>query len=177
MRSNRSSGCPCRAVIQFRDDQWHVDVTNAVHNHEAFDHPSAHPQGRSGALTSDHTQSVFGMLRALVPTSRITTTIQHNTGVMLTGQDVRNSWNKEQNAVLNGRSRITALLDNLSNDPSHFWQVDNKQNLTHLLVVSHCAREICQKFCAGKVWLLDATYKTNKFGVHLFHVVCATASH
>ena len=79
--------------------------------------------------------------------------------------------------MLNGRSRITVLLDNLSNVTRHFWQVDSKQDLTHLLVVSHCAREICQKFCAGKVWLLDATYKTNKFGMPLFHVVGATASH
>ena len=82
------------------------------------------------------------MIRTLVPTSHITTTIQQNAGVKLTGQDVRNIWNNEQTAVLNGRSRITALLDNLSNDTRHFWQVYSKKNLTHLPVVSHCAHEV-----------------------------------
>ena len=96
---------------------------------------------------------------------------------MLTGQDVRNIRNRELSRMLNGRSLISPLLDSLGDAAHHFSQFDSEKKLTHLLVISPCAREICQKFCAGKVWLLDATYKTDKFGTPLFHVVGATSSH
>ena len=69
--------------------------------------------------------------------------------------------------MLNGRSLISALLSRLGDAAHHFSQVDSEQKLTHLLVISRCAREICQKFCAGIVWLLDATYKTNKYVPYL----------
>ena len=96
---------------------------------------------------------------------------------MLTGQDVRNIRNMELSRMLNGRSLISALLRSLGDASHHFSQVDSEQKLTHLLFISRFAREICQTFCAGKVWLLDATYNTNKFGMPLFHVVGATSSH
>ena len=44
MRPSRDSGCPFRANIRNKENQWLVEVINAEHNHEAFAHPSAHPQ-------------------------------------------------------------------------------------------------------------------------------------
>ena len=84
---------------------------------------------------------------------------------------------RELTRILNGRSLISAFLSSLGDAAHHFSQVDSEQKLTHLLDISPCAREICRKFCAGKLCLLNATYKTNKFEMPLFHVVGATSSH
>ena len=88
-------------------------------------------------LTPEQNQRALGVLRALVPNSRITTSIQQNECVMLTGQDVCNIRNRELARMLNGRSLISALLDSLGDDAYHFSQVDSEQKLTHLGSLPH----------------------------------------
>ena len=94
---------------------------------------------RRDALACSHqnkTKEYWGFLRALVPNSRITTSIQHNEGAMLTGQDIRNIRNRELARMLKVRSLISALLSSLGDAAHHFSQVDSEQKLTYLLVIS-----------------------------------------
>ena len=48
--------------------------------------------------------------------------------------------------------------------------------LSHLFIESPSARVIYARFSKRSVWLLDATYKTNRYGLPLLHVVGITST-
>ena len=77
--------------------------------------------------------------------------------------------------MLNGRSPLIDLVNSLP-PSSYFTQVDTQQRLTHLLIISSSAKEICSKYSAGSVWLIDATYKTNMYGLPLLYIVGVSAT-
>ena len=77
--------------------------------------------------------------------------------------------------MLDGRSSIIALVYSLSLS-SYFTQGDAQQRLTHLLIMSPSAKEICSKYSAGSVWFIDATYKTNRYGPPLLHIIVVSAT-
>lgn len=100
-------------------------------------------------------------------------------GVSITPRDVYNVKQVERLRILADCSSLIALLDGLEDRPDapYFAQFDAQRQLTHLLIISLSAKEICYLFCARKVWLIDSTYKTNRFGLPLMHVVGVTATH
>ena len=77
--------------------------------------------------------------------------------------------------MLDGSSLLIALLVSLP-PRSYFNQVDAQQRLTHLLIISPSAKEICSKYSAGSVWLIDATYKTSRYGLPLLYIVGVSAT-
>lgn len=172
--SSRSTGCLFKASIrQDEYGQWRVQVDNEEHNHDPFFHQSAHPRGR--ALTEESRQSVLMLSRAGVTPARIVTSLRQNNNITATAQDVYNLRHAERNRTLAGRSPLVALLDGLARE-DYFSKFDALQQLTHLLIISPSAKEICSKYSAGRVWLIDATYKTNKYGLPLLHIVGITAT-
>lgn len=44
------------------------------------------------------------------------------------------------------------------------------------MIISPTAKEICQNFSTGRVWLIAATYKTNKFSFPLVRIIGITAT-
>lgn len=117
---------------------------------------------------------VITMGRAGVTPSRIVTSLR-NDGVSSTLQDIYNIRAADRRTLLAGRTPLVALLDNLAATPEYYTKHD-EHKLTHLMIISPTAKEICQKFSAGRVWLIDATYKTNKFNLPLLHIVGITAT-
>ena len=77
--------------------------------------------------------------------------------------------------MLDGRSSIIDLVYSLSLS-SYFTQGDAQQRLTHLLIMSPSAKEICSKYSAGSVWLIDATYKTSRYGLPLLYIFGVSAT-
>ncbi|BBN13097.1 hypothetical protein MPTK1_6g00760 [Marchantia polymorpha subsp. ruderalis] len=138
---------------------WAVEVDIYDHNHEPFTDPAVHPQG------CPLTEEIVAAMRPR--------------GVSITPRDVYNVNQVERLRILADCSSLIALLDGLEDRPdaSYFAQFDAQRQLTHLLIISLSAKEICYRFCARKVWLIDSTYKTNRFGLPLMHVVGVTATH
>ncbi|BBN14017.1 hypothetical protein Mp_6g08220 [Marchantia polymorpha subsp. ruderalis] len=146
------------------------------HNHAPFADPSVHPQGR--APTRAQRQEFIRLASDGLRPTRIVSTMRRQT-VSVTPRDVYNLIQPERNRNLAGRSPLQALLDNLEGneaDAPYFTQFDDQQRLTHLFIVSPSAKEVCSKFSAGKIWLIDSTYKTNRFGLPLMHVEGVTAT-
>lgn len=79
--------------------------------------------------------------------------------------------------MLAGRTPLQALLEQLANtNIVHYFEQDKENRLTHLFILSSSAKEICRLYSRGKIWLLDSTYKTNRYGIPLLHLVCVTAT-
>ena len=112
-----------------------------------------------------------------LPPVRIVASMRRQ-NVSVTPRDIYNIKQAERRRVLGGRSSLAALLDSLEGNAStpYFTQFDNERKLNHLLIVSASAKEICSKYSANKIWLIDSTYKTNRFGLPLAHGVGVTAT-
>ena len=102
--------------------------------------------------------------RSGVTTSQIVTSLRQSNNVMDTGQDIYNLRREERNRMLADRSALVALLDGLALGES-FSQFDVLQRLYHLLIISPSAMKICNNDSAGRVWLIDASYKTSRYGL------------
>ena len=85
----------------------------------------------------------------------------------------------KKDRILAGRLSLVALLSGLevSPDAPYFAKFGAQRELTHLLITSSSAKAICCRFSAKKIWLIDSTYKTNRFVLPLIHVVSVTATH
>lgn len=178
--TSRRVGCPFRVLIskiKSEQAQWKVTVICAHHNHEAFEHPSAHPKGRE--ISPGDKAYVIALGQAGIQPRRILTAVrQHHTDLHATSQDIYNVRRSHRVEMLAGRSPLQALLDSLESTDMvyHIQQTPESLQLSHLFIVSPSAREICAKYSKGSVWLLDATYKTNRYGLPLLHVVGITST-
>ncbi|BBN03020.1 hypothetical protein Mp_2g20030 [Marchantia polymorpha subsp. ruderalis] len=174
VRGSRGIGCTFNCTIRRQNGtEWAVFFDDKEHNHALFADPSIHPQGR--ALTPAQRQEVIRLASDGLRPTRIVSTMRRQT-VSLTPRDVYNLIQAERNRNLASRSPLQALLDNLERNKAeapYFTQFDNQQRLTHLFIVSPSAKEVCSKFSARKIWLIDSTYKTNRFGLLLMHVLVA----
>nr|CCA18209.1 conserved hypothetical protein [Albugo laibachii Nc14] len=172
--SSGSTGCLFKASIRRQESgDWQVQNANEKHKHEPFSHQSAHTRGR--ALTEESQQAFLMLGRAGVTPCRIITSLRQNNNVMATAQDIDNLLRAILNRMLAGRSPLIALLDGLAPD-DYFSHFNVLQQLTDLLIISPSAKAICNKYSAGCVWLIDATYKTNKYGLPPIHIIGVTAT-
>ena len=74
---------------------------------------------------------------------------------------------------------LQTLLDGLASTAGANYSVrqhHETKELSHLFILSPSAKQICQAYSRGKIWLIDATYKTNRYGLPLLHVVGLTAT-
>ena len=172
--SSSWTGCFFKASVRrLKTGGGQVQVANGEHNHEPFTHKAAHSQGRY--VEEPNRQSVLSLTRAGVKPSHIIALLRQNSDVTVTARDIYNLRDSVRNRMLDGRSPFIALVNSLP-PSSYFTQVGAHQSLTHLLIISPSAKEIRSKYSAGSVWLIDATYKTNRYGVPLLHIVGVSAT-
>ena len=87
MSSSRNTRCLFKASTrQGEAGDWQVYVANGEHNHEPFDHQSAHPQRR--ALAWEARQEVLALTCARVTPVRIVTSLRQNHDALVIAQDV-----------------------------------------------------------------------------------------
>ena len=77
-------------------------------------------------------------------------------------------------AYLHVERLATSSYEN--NNAPYYAKFDAEQHLTHLFIMSPSAREITACFRLSRVFLVDATYKTNRLRLPLLHIVGVTAA-
>ena len=88
----------------------------------------------------------------------------------------------ERRILLGGRSPLPHFLESLAtsnyknNYTPYYARLNVKQQLKHLFIVSHSSKEITVCFSAIRVFLIDATYKINRFRLPLLHILGVTAT-
>ncbi|XP_050365479.1 protein FAR-RED ELONGATED HYPOCOTYL 3-like [Argentina anserina] len=95
---------------------------------------------------------------------------QKNPNLLAVSKTVYNKTAKYRREILGGRSVIQALLDELGNAGFiHNLKCDDSGHLTHLFFAHPTSIELTKNF--SNVFVMDCTYKTNKYKMPLLEIV------
>ena len=131
-------------------------------------------------MKSEEKASVLSFSQAGIAPSHILTALkQQNEHMNALPQDIYNLRAVHRAVMLAGRTPLQTLLDGLASTASANYSLQQHpgtKELSHLFILFPSAKQICQEYSRGEIWLIDATYKTNRYGLPLLHVVGLTAT-
>ncbi|SAM04538.1 hypothetical protein [Absidia glauca] len=154
---------------------WTLRAINNEHNHELDNDMSGHPSSRRLDAASRQTVAVMTAAGSQ-PRQIVTSLRQMNPSVNLTARTIYNERNRIRQAQLDGRTPISALMDELARTDEYVmdFRVGADDNITHLFFAHNKSIELVKLY--GSVLLMDCTYKTNRFKMPLLEVVGITGS-
>jgi hypothetical protein len=172
--NTRLNGCPFEIVSSSVKGVWAVRKITDSHNHpveinDLAGHSIArrlpqdqkqriHSLGESGIAPKD----ILSVLRAEFPKSNTVS------------GDIYNELSHFKNQILNGRQPIEALVECISNS-DYESSVRMKGNTVECVFFAHKnGIELARRFYT--TFLIDCTYKTNKFGMPLLNIVGITST-
>jgi hypothetical protein len=150
-----------------RDGFWYIIKKNLEHNHDL---PVAglHQNRRLNVaeLAKVHTLTKVG----LAPRHIQSVLMQENPSTKAVIRDIYNARFLMKGEYLNGGTSISVLMEELqSNDWVFDFVKDEKHRLSHLFFAYKEA--VNYTTTCHNVFLMDCTYKTNKFQLPLFNIV------
>lgn len=177
--SSHKVGCPFRLRAAKRNGRWRVEVRETGHTHEPLDDPAGHPAFRR--LTDEQRERVHQMAdNGQTPLATLQELHSMPDGENILLQDVYNERLRHRTAQLAGRTSAEVLRESLIEAGmvvvSREVEVVVDGNflggatrLNAMLITSDGALAMAREW--GKVLIIDATYKTNIFGMPLVSVV------
>ena len=171
--------CPFQIWINLGNkdgDRRSSMITREEHNHEPVENVAAYAPARK--LSEAEIESVNNLSSIGVKPRIILNALrQQNPSNISTSRDIHNIKMSQKRKILNGRTEIERLLDTLINkNIEHAILRDSSENLTCLFIRPNTVSNIIKKYSASKVFLLDSTYKTNRYRMPLLHGVSITAT-
>lgn len=171
--------CPFQVRIRRENDggdSWSAKVVILEHNHEPTENIAAYPSART--LTESEMETVDRLSIIGAKPRTITSALaEQNSTKISTTRDIQNIKMSKKRKMLDGRTQIEALLDMLVN--RNIWHSlirDKSDKLTGLFISPTPAQTIIKKYTANKIFLMDTTYKTNRYQMPLLHGVGVTAT-
>jgi hypothetical protein len=176
LTKTKKTNCPFKFTGNYykREKQWRIVIKNAHHNHPPSENPSTHAVHRR--MNVEQQEIVTNMTNAGVAPLQIKAALMQQTETPCTStlNTIYNHRNKMRMDHLNGRSPVEALIFEIRN--SNFYHIiQNHEGQMKALFFSHpnsliLARQFHTTF------LLDCTYKTNKYKMPLLHIVGINSS-
>jgi hypothetical protein len=174
----RPIGCPFGATLRrfpasFQGEEWRLSIDNPDHNHEPSSSDSAHPVHRKADRTPEILTIIEDCLDRAVTASDTAIILQKRyPAANITRQDIYNFRKDIYRKLLRGRSPIQALLERLRYD-GHWdmaYEIDPYTNrVTALWFSLKLNHDLLFHNRDGLI--IDATYKTNQYGMPLIDVV------
>ncbi|KAF7147655.1 hypothetical protein RHSIM_Rhsim03G0114700 [Rhododendron simsii] len=148
---------------------WKVEIKNASHNHEPSKDMSGHPYCRR--FSNEEILSIKRMTTAGIPPRQILTSLrQSNPNCKAIARTVYNAKANITKVVLAGRTMIQALFDELGQGDFTFdIKRDGNGRLTHLFFAHPSSIALTKSY--PYVFVMDCTYKTNKYKMPLLDIV------
>ena len=176
--SSRNTGtrkidCPfeLHACYYKSNDVWMLKVKNDQHNHEPAMFLEGHPFARR--LTPKEVEMVAEMRRNNVPPWKILEVLKsHNENNVSTIKTIYNESNKIRIDERAGRSQMQVVFGFLHSKKYIFEyrKNDTTNALEDIFFVHPTSLVICRAF--PQIMMMDATYKTNKYGFFYFFNKC-----
>ncbi|KAG2207176.1 hypothetical protein INT47_012229 [Mucor saturninus] len=179
LSKTRRTDCPFKWVVgsSWRKEQgvytakFTLHLNNSGHNHESADSLAGH--SIACKIGDDHMKVIKDMTIAnSSPQDILIYLRQKFPGDYFRPSTVYNARQKIREEYLDGRSPLQALLDQFSEADSGFIYAynSNEDSTIKKLFFAHShSLEMVERF--PQVLLTDCTYKTNKYGMPLLHVV------
>lgn len=171
--STRRQKCPFLIYIhRLKTGEWANKVSNSTHNHNADFTMLAHPTARrfaphereiirSASLTNTTPMNIMAILREIAP----------NTPHIF--RDIYNERAQIRRDIIGFKTPLEHLQTVLESGPFHHaFRSDNERFTQYLLFAHNAGIAYANRY--NRVFVLDCTYKTNRFGMPLFHIVGMT---
>lgn len=167
--STHLCACMWKATVHERAGLWTIAFKNTEHNHEKTSDIKSQPQARVRTPMqkeiirnmSDRGSSASDILEVL------------NSGpdeCHLVHRDIYNTRKLIKREDLEGKSEMQFLFEKLVEDSTNFSSQHDKENrCTNLLLVMENAIQLTKHY--SQVVQMDSTYRTNRYGMPLLHIV------
>ena len=182
--STRRIQCPFRCILSQPASQptaqWTLQscqAPNDAHNHGPSSHPTAHPIHRRNArknrpeILSQIKNNKISSISARDTLSSLRTQFPE---APLTLDDIRNVYQEVKAAMNNGLSAVQAMISKLSNEYQFHYVLDKDDRLERVLFFHNESLQLLHLF--PKSYVLDSTYRTNRFNLPLLDIVGCTAT-
>ena len=172
--ASRLINCPYEIVGRRKPEGfWMVDVKNLTHNHEPSRDMSGHPYSRR--FSEEEIMKIKEMSKAGIPPRQILSSLRlSNPGLQAIFKNIYNEKNKILKENLAGRTIIQALLEELGQAGfSYDIEHDQDGRLTHLMFAHPLSIALTKSYT--NVFVMDCTYKTNKYKMPLLDIVGVTS--
>ncbi|XP_077216899.1 protein FAR1-RELATED SEQUENCE 5-like [Tasmannia lanceolata] len=173
-RRSRLTNCPFRIDGKRKNSgSWVLKIKNLEHNHKASKDISVHPSSRR--FSKEEVLRIKEMtIAGIEPLQMLTSLRQRNRRLLAESRDLYNCIAKIRKEILTGRTRIQALLDELTAGGFHCTVAyDEEGHLTHLFFAHPKSIAISRIY--SNVFVMDCAYKTNKYKMPLLNVVGVTS--
>jgi hypothetical protein len=175
--STKRIGCPFRLYAKKLDtSQWEIQVRDPTHNHEPDDNMIGHSLARRRQLTEDQNntikhlsetgskpQQIISLLRAEQPTT------------LIKACDLYNIRDELRRKKLGNYTPLEFLRETLqNNDWRYAFKQDTEGYILFFMFAHPKSIEYTNQY--NRVFLLDCTYKTNRYKMPLLHIIGLTPS-
>ncbi|XP_062012124.1 protein FAR1-RELATED SEQUENCE 5-like isoform X2 [Rosa rugosa] len=167
---SRWINCPFKILgRRTAEGLWKVEISSLLHNHEPSTDMAGHPCCRRFA--EEEALQVKQVSRAGIKPRQILSSLrQKNPGLLAISRNIYSKIAQFRRESLGGRSIIQALLDELGDAGfSHNVKYDHCGHLTHLFFAHPTSIELTKSY--SNVFVMDCTYKTNKYKMPLLEIV------
>jgi hypothetical protein len=178
--STRRIGCTFRlyGYVHSRgsqaDGRWRIKVNNLEHSHELDGNLIAHPAART--ITAEQRITICNQLDEGIPPRQIINLIKKSDPTLLIiPRDLYNlriAFLREQ---LAGRTPVRYLQDQLHTHQWKFaYQQDKEGHITFFMFAHPESIRYANRY--NRVFILDCTYKTNRYSMPLLHIIGVSPS-
>ena len=171
--STRRMNCPFRLYAKKLVDsnQWEIQVRNPSHNHEADDNMIGHPTVRRPQLTRDQNQTIEHLSNIGSRPQHILSLLRKDQpDILIRSKDIYNIRGSIRQKKLGNHSPL-GLLQRLliQNEWKYAFKQDKEGHVQFFMFAHPESIKYANQY--NRVFLLDCTYKTNRYKMPLLHII------
>ncbi|KAH1228959.1 Protein FAR1-RELATED SEQUENCE 5 [Glycine max] len=171
----RKCGCPfklrCKPVVG--GEGWMVKLICGVHNHELVKSLVGHPY--VGRLTKAEKTLIADMMKSMVKPRNILLTLkEHNANSCTTIKHIYNARSAFRSSIKGSDLEMQHLMKLLERDKYIYWHRIKDEDVVHDIFWCHPDSVKLVNAC-NLVFLIDNTYKTNRYRLPLLDFVGMTS--
>lgn len=176
MTTSRRIGCPFKLYGKRipNSEKWELKVRNPSHNHPADNSMIGHPSARK--FTEEQLQNILYMSEVgSKPRDILALIKKEHPNALFTPRDIYNARSALRRRKLGNYTPLEILLKTLQEDS---WKYSIKQDSEgHILFFMFAHPEsIRYANQYNRVFVLDCTYKTNRYKMPLLHIIGVSPS-
>jgi hypothetical protein len=174
---SRLIGCPFEVIGEFIKDRgiWKIVCAKEEHSHSPSENGHGHSIARR--LPKDQKARVRELAENGIRVADILNVLRSEfNNTICSAQEVHNELAAARIDELSGRTPIQVLYEKLlQEDFECSLSVNANGSIERLFFVHQVCIDMCRRW--GYVFIMDCTYKTNKFGLPLLNIVGITATY